>query len=1051
MSNYHYSGNLHPFAVAICHSADQDSVAPVLEKIAESGLRLCLLDEHSGNTDAVLKKAFAVFCILSDHFYESGEMQDILVKADRLNKELIPMLLEETAMPELIVRLTYTTNFISLPKYTPAEAAARILEAPVLKAPKRTKAQTGFVRAAGIAALVLAVVIGAVAGFRYFAGRKNVPKDSAPDLSVLAQYGLTEADLAEIRSVTFIGDRLETSTVQKAVWDYLIQTEDGWVRKEDGRIVEMGGPEDFGFLRLLPNLKYLNLINQSTSLLPDLKTIEHLSNLELWNCAFSDLEGLRGSQSLSSIHITSDVISDLSPLTDCSYLNVVHLTGCDKITTLAGFCPPALTELQAHLTNLKDLSSLSECRKLRQLNLKGDHLEDISALSGCTKLSNVRIDCFDHCPLTDFSALGNAKEMQTLCIAVGHPLDIDFVRNLTALEFVELQCTDLVSADALSACPDVNNFALFVQENPQQISMDFLRGMKSLRDIKLGGVRTNMDFMEDIIGKPSQSINLEVYGGDIRWDGLRHVPEFGTLIVNLNGGDGAELLEAIRETPVQELQLFDSGDLKASDLPVHVDKLVLVQSYITSLEGISAADLTALTLGKCRSLKSLEGIEQLEKLEKLDVYDSLRLADWSALYGKPIKELYITRQYILPDFGQISIQEENGTIALNEIPELTDLSCLDVMPDAAVQSGRINISAVSNELNNLNALLRFKGWRLTVTPQLEQQAKDLVQRGCFKYYEINYPDENWDVDESLVEVKSLEELETLPKALLKFVTELNIANDTVYSMNWGPQIWGDRVLRTYMCRWETDERILIDGCGTKVSFDTLSQLTGLRDLRLTCQKMDSLAGIQNLEQLENLSITHCDIPDYSALFAVDSIRHLRLDGTNITSIQGIQNLNNLVELDLQSANVTDLTPLTEMTFCRQAMEEGFSLCLPHTWMVKQYPDDLSALAAVPVYNELNMNGYHDIEWVRYVAGKDIRRADLLSMFNQDDGQQKLQELAETIGSICNLDIKYNEALTDLTCLNKIKGLEEVWVSSNMNEAIRSLDGVECNFELKIED
>ena len=132
MRNYNYTGNLHPFAAVICHSADLEGIRPILDEIVKSGIRLNVLEENSSNGETVLKKACAVLCVLSGKFYESTRMQEILLKSDALNKELIPMRLEEAGMPELISRMIYATNSINLQKYTPAEAAARILEAPVL-------------------------------------------------------------------------------------------------------------------------------------------------------------------------------------------------------------------------------------------------------------------------------------------------------------------------------------------------------------------------------------------------------------------------------------------------------------------------------------------------------------------------------------------------------------------------------------------------------------------------------------------------------------------------------------------------------------------------------------------------------------------------------------------------------------------------------------------------------------------------------------------------------------------------------------------------------
>ena len=1048
MRNYNYTGNLHPFAAVICHSADLEGIRPILDEIVKSGIRLNVLEENSSNGETVLKKACAVLCVLSGKFYESTRMRDILLKSDELNKELIPMRLEEAGMPELISRMIYATNSINLQKYTPAEAAARILEAPVLKNPQRTKAQTRFIRVVGALVLAAVLVIGVVSAVSLFTKKETV-EDAAPDLSVLARYGLTEEDLAEIRSVVFTGDKLEESRTLSSVWDYLIETEDGWVRMEDGSFVEMGGPEDFSFLQMLPNLQTLVLVNQTASGFPDLSMLEKLNTIEIWNCNFENLEGLRNCQKLYSIHITSDTVADLSPLTDCPYLTIVHVTGCGNVTSLDGFCPPALLALQLHLDNLENLSGLKACDSLQKLDLCSRHLNDLSPLSNCRKLTEVNIHTFDS-PVTDFSPLANDSSMQNLRLRSNQTLDIGFMSNLTSLKELYLDCPNIRGTEALSACANLNRFELRFTGEPRWISLDCLRGLNSLQNIRLDNVSTNFDFLEDVVTPNTPFISLDVSGPITDWSGLRFVPRFSRLNVDPWENNVDQLLDTIRDTPITELQLFGCKNLKVEDIPAQVDKLQIDRSYITSLEGLPCTNLTQLVLGKCWSLRSLAGVEQLEKLKELHVYDTLLLTDWSAIYGMELHRLVLTRQYVLPDFEQVCLSD-NGVIAIHDPFEMTDVSCLDALPDTIAQNSSISVDVISREPVNLNALYRFQGHRLTVSPMLEEQAADLVDQGCFEYYEIEYPDENWNMEEMEFQISSLEDLDMLPKALLKYVTELNIADDTVYSMDYNPEIWGEEGGPQLRLRnWDTDEIIPVRGTGSQIDFDKLSQLTGLRALRLCGQKMDSLNGIQNLENLRELTIIGCDIPDYSALFAVDSIEFLRLGGSNITSIQGIQNLGNLMQLDLQTANVTDLTPLAQMNFCPRACEEGFSLCLPHTWMVEEYPDDLSALAAVPKYDELNLNGYADTEWVSYLAGKEIGAGHFLSMFNRHDGQEKLEQLVDTVGSIGLLKLSWNEGIIDLTCLTKLEGLQRVDISTNMERAIRSLDGTDYQFELRIE-
>lgn len=1048
MSNYNYNGNMHPFAAVICHSADSTRITPLLDELSKAGIRLNVLDEKAAQTDSVLKKAFAVLCVLSESFYGSSEMQDILLKTDSMNKELIPMRLDNAAMPELIARLTYATNSINLEKYTPAEAAARIMEAPVMKNPKRTPAQTRFIRIVGIAAAVAVAVIAAVTAISSLSKPVELQPDEPVEINVLAQYGLTEEDLAEIRSIVFAGDELITGEPGDNAWTYLVKTDEGMVRKEDGSILEMGGPEDLSFLQMLPNLQTLVLVNQIAAQLPDLSSLSHLNRVEIWNCDFENLEGLSKTRSLNFLHITSDTITDLSPLSKLPGLATVDITGCRNLTSLDGFNPGAMTRFTIESDYIRDISALAECNTLSELRIESNSLTDYSPLGGCNMLTSVNIVSFDR--TVDFSGLGECAKLRELDLASNHTIDLSFTSDLSKLKSLHLDCPNIAGAESVAACTELETFELLVRDEPINRSFDFLSGLHKLNRIKLQGVGTDLEFLQGVTSEDNHKMALELHGSEINWDGLRYVSRFSELNVNTWGNDCSAILDAVRDAEIDHFYLFDCGNIDVTALPTSVKELNIDSSDITSLEGLPCTQLEGLCLGKCWYLSNLSGLEKLEKLEHLQVWDNLRLTDWSAIYGKPLRHIGMTRQYVLPDFGQLSLTKD-ANICLHEIPEMTDLSCLDALPDSIIKSGEMNVSALGDEIVNLNALLRFKGHRLEVSPLLEEQAQYLVDEGFFNEYAIQYPDENWNMDDVQLKILSLDELDTLPKALLKYVTELNVADDIVYDMDWDTQIWDENdVITAYMFNWQTEEKVHVAGTGTALNMEKLSQLTGLRELRLSGQQMDSLDGIQNLEHLEFLSVVNCDIPDYSAVFALDSLEVLLLDGRNITSIQGIQNLSNLMNLSLKTAEIDDLTPLREMNFCKRAAEEGFTLILPEAWMVSQYPTDLSALAAVPKYDVLNMNSYHGVEFVSYLVGKDIWCAQFLNMFTGPEAQDKFEEFVENAGFIGMMNLCWNDEITDLSCLTKLEGLQRVDISPNMEKAIRSLEGVDYQFELRIE-
>ena len=68
-------------------------------------------------------------------------------------------------------------------------------------------------------------------------------------------------------------------------------------------------------------------------------------------------------------------------------------------------------------------------------------------------------------------------------------------------------------------------------------------------------------------------------------------------------------------------------------------------------------------------------------------------------------------------------------------------------------------------MKNLSPLSRFHGQYLAVSPQLQEQAEDLVKAGNFWEFRIEYPEGGWEMDDMDFSLLSLDELETLPPCL----------------------------------------------------------------------------------------------------------------------------------------------------------------------------------------------------------------------------------------------------------------------------------------------
>jgi len=1020
MKKWNYHGNRLPYAAVLCHSGDTELIAPVLECMENKGIRICLLDEKNVS-DNFLKKACSVIAVLTERYYVCKELMEAMIRAGSFDKEIITLRADDSEMPEILANFVYSRNSIRLSKYSPEETASKILASDALKQPTVTKEQSRSYKAMVAAMLGTAAILVAAFAILLF-GPKETPVEPEPVIfaSILEQYGIYEEDLEKIRSVLIMGNRVVTSEQEIQMEEYLMEAlvdgEEKMILKETGETLEDGTIEDLSFLSQLPKLRSLIFVNQRAAQIPELEG-NKVRKVEFYYCDFTNLEPVRGWSSLKYFTIHHCLFKDLSPLAGCPLVSG-SITSNPNLRTLDGLSSDTLQYLMFDASQKTDVSALAGCTALEEVQMTGE-VSDLAPLATCKNLKKLQLEFYPN-------------------------VDLEFLSGLSELERLQISSQGVENLDQIRSCKKLTQLNLNLNGTNEAISLDLdcLGELPLLREIGLFGISGDLDFLESLAQNTAALDYLQVHGENIDWSGLSAISFYQSLSVSPWNGREEGILEAIRDGKFGELCLYNIRNLDITKLPEQVSVLKIDMSDIDSLVGLSCTGIQEISVGKCTRLASLEGLENCEKLSRVRVYDCFRLTDYSALEGKLLGCLDLSRQYFVPDLSKLNFSY-GADISLFELFEIEDLSCLNGISDELAEKGNLSFWVSGDSLNNLNALLRFHGNNLTVTPLLEEQAADLVERGCFKQYFIEYPDEQWSSEEMEISILSLEELNTLPKAILKHATTLTLSGDECYDEMWQINWQLDRG-EPYLAmeHFDTGEVIPVEPAQRELDLSILSELTGLRTLRLCGQKAADLNGIQNLENLNRLEIVNCDIPDISAIFAVDSIEHLRLEGENGISIDGIQNLRNLRELVLQKANITDLSPLKEASFS----QDGFRLQLPHTWMVSDYPTELSALAAAPWYEGLDLNGYEEVEWIPYLEGKTIREAVFLSCFGEND----LELLANTVGSIEVLNLSYNPQVTDLRCLLSVPGLQRVIVNGeDMEDAINSLNGIDLPFELQV--
>ena len=509
-------------------------------------------------------------------------------------------------------------------------------------------------------------------------------------------------------------------------------------------------------------------------------------------------------------------------------------------------------------------------------------------------------------------------------------------------------------------------------------------------------------------------------------------------------------------------------------LPKVTGELDLCQCRNRDLTGMRELSFNGkLWIQDCPYFSSFDGIENLASFCKaggtLAVENCPRLSDWSGIEGKWFNRIEIERVLTLPDFSAVTFNE----LTLEKLSEdvLPDLSCLDGIGDDRSYSFRLEDLP---QITSLSPLFRLHGNRLDVPPQVGEQAQGLVEDGRFKEWEIIYPDGGWDPNDVKVQLMSLEELDTLPPSILKHVKEITIIGNYLVDDE-ATQVWTDWsrnppvVVLTDRASDEDFARISTPGT-LFTDLSRLSVLTGLENLNLWYQPLTSLDGIQALENLRWLKVEFCPkLTDVSAAITMQGLREINFERCPVSSLQGIQNLYDLEQLQvcntkitslegieglkhlcmvrIAGTNVKDFSPLAQVDFTYAAENRGGVHLGLNVMNSRSLPEDaFDFLASVPAFDCFEINDVPIQYWLDHVADKPIK---ILWASNCGITQEQFNAFVEAHPELEELQVPWNERITDASPLLRLENLRYVKLSNNMQKAIASL-GDGFRFELQID-
>ena len=1005
--------------------ADKEALQPVLEALRAKGLRV---SEAAGE----LRKDDTVLAALSGAFYADEKAAEKLLNLIGAGAEnVLPLQMDSAPMPDTLKNAIYSRNIIPGAERSAEQIAEHVLAA----LPQKKSSMPKVLLLAGVALLaVLGLLI-------WRAAQNKTPALEAPpadEITIPVALGLTEEELAEVRCVAIIGDHFKYYKAEEkqhrddnsAQWRDMLEDlgsaqfredtgEFDWYWNEDGTQVSMAA-YDLRFLSLMPNLEELHMAMVDVEQAPDLSELKKLNVIWAYDCRVDDL-GWMARSNAAKLQLRCH--TDYAPLNESEALAVAILD-CfsDTPTDFSAFSPKRLQEFSLNCWNMDriDLSGLSACNELRRVALGSVPVRDLSFLQGKTKLTELYLNEADQ--LRDISALRSLAGLRSLNISPAERVnDLSPIAGCTALTHILLDTHEGRIRD-----------------------VSFLNDLKKLEDVELYGVvLQNLDFLE-MLGQQHRAISFVVEGNCADWSALSAIDIYQRLEFSPWDEERLDnILPHLENVTIRDFILRNFSGVDLSKLPRITERLELDRCDIEDLSTMPEKwDAHRLNLNKCSSLRSLNGLQNQSTIGKggnLEVFLCPRLTDWSALDGMTLAELRITGGYSLPSFENLSL----GELYLDSVADVKDLNFLEGLDTN--RSCSFTLIGM-DELRNLAPLSRFHGQSLAVSPQLQEQAEDLVEAGNFREFRIEYPEGGWEMDNMNFALLSMDELDTLPPALLRRVNRLCLAGDQIVDTE-RFEVWDDWEHRdaqghpsAILHNRETGEETPVNP-GSVTDLSRFSGLTGLRELKIFAQPLASLDGVQTFSDLEWLEVSYCyELEDASAAFALQGLRSLMLRHSPVSSIQGVQNLTELNNLNVASTEVSDISPLSGCDFSRAYNEGGLWLGLGGTHI-----KDFSPLASVRKFEKLDVNAYDSAEWQDAVSGSEILGIDC-----HFENNEALAAFVKQHPEMEDFNFSWSEKVTDLTPLLELENLRHVKVSRNMDKAIDSLNGQNYQFELEID-
>lgn len=573
--------------------------------------------------------------------------------------------------------------------------------------------------------------------------------------------------------------------------------------------------------------------------------------------------------------------------------SIKGLEYCKNLKTLtisSGEIPDDNEEIRYSKGAIKDLTPLSNLKKLELLRLSHNEISDVSPLKDLTRLKYLYIS---HNNISDISSLKDLTNLENFDFAVNKVSEMSVVKNFKKLNLLDIYSNKISD---ISYVKELENITYLRADNNNIENISALKNLKLLEDLDLGNNKLkDTSVLNGLINLKKLSLK----GNDLDSINLDKLAKLEDLNLENNKISDVSFLEKLTKLTSLNLNKNNVENIEVVSNLKDLIYLYLNKNNVENIDALKSLSKLSNVVLSNNKISDISALKDLNELASVKI-DGNKVRDFSPINDKSsIFEKVIHNQNL--DLDDVAVSEkifeiENPFIGLDKIAKGGNVNVSSETEGVAVtlEDGKLKFNLTDEALNktkdgglNLKVKFAFENemdyannpTELNLNLKLVHSSKKVVKIEDAKLLKVI--NKNLDKNRADNQEVTVEEMESLTELsiFLKEDGSADFSENAKYSILGVPQ-----------------------------------SLAGTKDFKFAVTRgMKSIKGLEYAKNLRKLKVNENEIADITPLKNLTKLEYLEIQRNRIVDLKPLEKLTNLTFLKLYNNLIEDITPLSNLT------------------------------------------------------------------------------------------------------------------------------------------